>query len=276
MATQTITRNQKHAVVSSAEWLAARKELLRKEKELTRMRDEISRERLTLPWEEVTKQYVFEGPKGKQTLAELFEGRNQLIIYHFMFGPEWQEGCPSCSFIADHFDGAAVHLANRGITLCAVSRAPYAKIEPFKKRMGWRFNWVSSNGTDFNWDYRVSFTKEEMVSGKKPYNYGTVDFPSDEAPGLSVFYKDEDGKVYHTYSTFARGGDILIGAYNFLDIAPLGRNEEQFEWPMQWVRHHDKYPDPYFADAPRIADAQKTKGAVEQAKSSCCSGEHES
>jgi predicted dithiol-disulfide oxidoreductase (DUF899 family) len=269
MATQTITRNPKHAVVSPAEWLAARKELLRKEKELTRLRDEISRERLELPWEEVKKEYVFNGPKGKRTLAELFDGRDQLIVYHFMFGPEWAEGCPSCSFIADHFDGAAVHLANRGITLTAVSRAPFEKIEPFKKRMGWRFNWVSSDGNDFNWDYHVSFTKEEITGVKMPYKYGTSSFPSDEAPGLSVFYKDEAGKVFHTYSTYARGGDILIGAYNFLDIAPLGRNEERFDWPMQWVRHHDKYPDPYFADAP------KPKGAIEQAKDSCCSGEQQ-
>ena len=268
--THGITDAEKHAVVSEAEWLKARKELLRKEKEFTRLRDELSRERLELPWEEVKQEYVFNGPKGKQTLAELFDGRDQLIVYHFMFGPEWAEGCPSCSFIADHFDGAAVHLANRGVTLTAVSRAPYEKIESFKRRMGWRFHWVSSTGNDFNWDYHVSFTKEEVASGKMPYNYGTMTFPSDEAPGLSVFYKDGSGKVFHTYSTFARGGDILIGAYNFLDIAPKGRNEAQFDWPMQWVRHHDKYSDPYFADA------VKTKGAVEQAKSSCCSGEQKS
>lgn len=268
--THGITDTEKHAVVSPAEWLKARIELLSKEKEFTRLRDELSQQRLQLPWEEVKKEYVFNGAKGKQTLAELFDGRDQLIVYHFMFGPEWAEGCPSCSFIADHFDGAAVHLANRGVTLAAVSRAPYQKIDPFKKRMGWRFNWVSSNGNDFNWDYHVSFTKEEVASGKMTYNYGTTSFPSDEGPGLSVFNKDEAGKVFHTYSTFARGGDILIGAYNFLDIAPKGRNEAGFDWPMQWVRHHDKYPDQYFADA------AKTKGAVEQAKSSCCSSEHES
>jgi predicted dithiol-disulfide oxidoreductase (DUF899 family) len=268
MATQTIPLHKKHAVVSPADWLAARKELLRKEKEFTRLRDELSRERLELPWEEAKKQYVFEGSKGKQTLADLFEGRNQLIVYHFMFGPEWEEGCPSCSFIADNFDGSAVHLANRGVTLVAVSRAPYPKIEEFKTRMGWRFKWVSSYGGDFNWDYHVSFTKEEMASAKQPYNYGMNTFPSDEAPGLSAFYKNDAGEVLHTYSTFARGGDMLIGAYNFLDIAPLGRNEAQFEWPMQWVRHHDKYPDQYFADA------QKPKGAIEQTNESCCSGEH--
>jgi predicted dithiol-disulfide oxidoreductase (DUF899 family) len=268
--TQTPSGTQKHAVVSEGEWLKARKELLRKEKEFTRLRDELSQQRLDLPWEEVKKEYVFDGAQGKQKLVQLFEGRDQLIVYHFMFGPEWAEGCPSCSLIADHFDGAAVHLANRGVTLCAVSRAPFTKIEPFKKRMGWRFNWVSSYGGDFNWDYHVSFTKEEMASGTMQYNYGANSFPSDEGPGLSVFYKDETGKVFHTYSTYARGGDILIGAYNFLDIAPKGRNEAGFDWPMQWVRHHDKYPDPYFADA------QKTKGAIEQAQSSCCSGEHAS
>jgi len=269
MATQTITRDQKHAVVSPAEWLAARKELLRKEKEFTRLRDELSRERLELPWEEVRKEYVFDGPKGRQALGDLFEGRNQLIVYHFMFGPDWQEGCPGCSFLADHFDGAAVHLANRSVTLCAVSRAPYAKIEAFKKRMGWRFNWVSSNQTDFNRDYHVSFSKEDVARKKKDYNYGTIPVESEELPGLSAFYKGEDGNIYHTYSNYARGGDILINTYNFLDVAPLGRNEGGLQPPMQWVRHHDKYADPYFADA------QKSKGAIEQAKHSCCSGEQE-
>ena len=271
MATQTITR-PKHSVVSPEEWLAARKELLRKEKELTRLRDELSRQRLELPWEEVKKEYVFNGPKGKQTLAQLFDGRDQLIVYHFMFGPEWAEGCPSCSFLGDHFDGVAVHLANRGVTFTAVSRAPYEKIEPFKKRMGWRFNWASSNGSDFNWDYHVSFTKEQVASGKLAYNYSDkpFEFPSEELPGLSAFYKDEEGKVFHTYSTYTRGLDILLGAYNFLDMAPLGRNEAQFDWPMQWVKHRDKYPDQYFADA------AKPKEAVEQANSSCCSDEQAS
>jgi predicted dithiol-disulfide oxidoreductase (DUF899 family) len=268
MSTTQMGRNiENHPVVSAAEWLAARKELLRKEKELTSLRDELSRERLELPWEEVTKEYVFEGPQGKQTLPQLFEGCSQLIIYHFMFGPEWKEGCPSCSLIADHFDGAAVHLANRDVTLTAASRAPIAKIEEFKKRMGWRFRWVSSNASDFNFDYHVSFTKDELASGRKPYNYGLTDFPSDEAPGLSVFFKNAAGKVFHTYSTFARGGDILIGAYNFLDIAPKGRNEQGLDFPMAWVRHHDRYPDQYFADA-------KRKAEDDSAASSCCGGEH--
>jgi predicted dithiol-disulfide oxidoreductase (DUF899 family) len=267
--TQGIT--EKHAVVSAAEWLAARKELLRKEKEFTRLRDELSRARMKLPWEEVTKDYVFVGPQERQTLAQLFGGRKQLIIYHFMFGSEWKEGCPSCSLLADHFDGAAVHLANRDVTFAAVSRAPYPKIAEFKSRMGWRFHWVSSDGSDFNRDYHVSFPKEEVASGKLTYNYndGAFDYPSEELPGLSAFYKNEAGKVFHTYSAYARGLDILIGAYNFLDVAPLGRNEGGLDWPMQWVRHHDKYPDPYFADATRA------KGPVEHAKSSCCS-EHTS
>jgi predicted dithiol-disulfide oxidoreductase (DUF899 family) len=264
-----ITDTERHAVVSATEWLAARKELLRKEKEFTRLRDELSRERLQLPWENVRKEYEFEGPEGKQTLAQLFGNRSQLIVYHFMFGPEWKEGCPSCSLLADHFDGAAVHLANRDVTLTVVSRAPIAKVAEFKKRMGWRFNWVSSYGSDFNWDYHVSFSKEEMANGKKQYNYALVDFPSDEGPGFSAFYKDATGAVFHTYSAYARGGDIMIGTYNFLDIAPKGRNEEGLEFPMAWVKHHDRYPDPCFADA-------EGGNQVGSWKSSCCGGEQRS
>jgi len=238
-------------VVSQAEWLVARKELLRKEKELTRLRDEISRQRRELPWEKVEKQYVFDGPKGKEALADLFDGRSQLIVYHFMFGPEWQEGCPSCSFNMDHTDGALVHLAQRDVTLLAVSRAPLAKIEAFKKRMGWRFKWVSSNQNDFNRDYHVSFTKEEMAKGKVDYNYEMQEFPSEEAPGISVFYKDSSGNIFHTYSSYARGTETVIGTYNYLDLVPKGRDEDDLQFTMAWVRHHDRYSDGYLADAAR-------------------------
>jgi len=227
--------------VSPAEWVAARKELLEKEKEFTRLRDELSRARRELPWEKVEKQYVFEGPKGKETLAELFGGRSQLIVYHFMLGPGWKEGCPSCSFIADHFDGMRVHLAARDITLVAVSRAPLAEIEVFKKRMGWGFKWVSSHGTDFNLDYQVSREPGKTAEEKVLYNYEMQAFPSEERPGLSVFHKDAAGEVFHTYSTYARGLDILVGAYNFIDLTPTGRNEEGLKNTMAWVRHHDKY-----------------------------------
>jgi predicted dithiol-disulfide oxidoreductase (DUF899 family) len=254
-------------VVSHDEWLAARKEHLAKEKEFTRLRDELSRQRRELPWEKVEKQYVFDGPRGKETLADLFDGRSQLIVYHFMLGPGWSEGCPSCSYISDHFDGLAIHLANRDVTLVVVSRAPLAEIEAFKKRMGWRFKWVSSNGSDFNYDYHVSFRAEERASGAVYYNYDQMKFPSEEGPGISVFAKNADG-VFHTYSSYARGLDILVGAYNFLDLVPKGRDEDGLAHTMAWVRHHDKYSQGYFVDPTQIY--------VEPAKVSggCCSGEH--
>lgn len=229
-------------VVPQADWLAARKELLTKEKEFTRLRDEISRHRRELPWEKVDKNYVFDGPQGKQTLSDLFDGRSQLIVYHFMFGPGWKEGCPSCSFLADSFDGAAVHLAQRDATFVAVSRASLPEIEAFQKRMGWRFKWVSSFGSDFNVDYQVSTAKDEQAKGKVYYNYKLTEFPFEERPGASVFFKDTDGEVFHTYSTYARGLDILLTAYNLLDMTPKGRNEEnEVPYPMAWVRHHDRY-----------------------------------
>lgn len=231
-----------HAIVSEQEWLAAREALLAKEKEFTRLRDELSARRRELPWVKVEKSYVFDGPGGKQTLAELFAGRSQLMVYHFMFGPGWEQGCPSCSFLADHFDGAIVHLAQRDVTLVAASRAPLAQIETFKKRMGWRFKWVSSHGSDFNTDYHVSFPNKQE-GAKVYYNYAVGEFPAEEAPGLSVFYKDADGQVFHTYSTYARGLDILLGAYNFLDFAPKGRDEAALPWTMAWVRHHDRYEE---------------------------------
>ncbi len=235
-------------VVSQAEWLAARKELLSKEKEFTRLRDQLSRQRRELPWEKVEKAYVFDGPKGKETLADLFGGKSQLIVYHFMFGPGWEEGCPSCSFISDHIDGSVVHLAARDVRLVVVSRAPLAQIEAFKKRMGWRFKWVSSYGSDFNYDYQVSMTKEEMEKGRVYYNYAMQQFPSEERPGASAFYKDGAGNIFHTYSTYARGLDILIGAYNWLDLAPKGRDEDGLAYTMAWVRHRDKYSNAQLLD----------------------------
>ena len=237
-----------HKVVSRDEWLTARKDLLAKEKDFTRQRDALSAERRKLPWVKVEKEYLFESPDGKQTLADLFGRKSQLIVYHFMLGPGWEEGCKSCSYLGDHFDGSAVHLAHRDVTLTAVSRAPLAQIEPFKKRMGWRFPWVSSNGSDFNYDYHVSFTKDQLAQGKVDYNYSETEFPSEEAPGASVFYKDKTGDVFHTYSTYARGLDILVGAYNFLDLAPKGRDEEALKFTMAWVRHHDKYVDGELVD----------------------------
>src|SRR5690242_11905126 len=228
-----------HKVVSQGEWLAARKALLVKEKEFTRQRDALSKQRRDLPWLKVDKNYVFDGPDGKETLAELFGARSQLVVYHFMLGPGWVQGCPSCSFLADHFDGANVHLAQRDVTLVVVSRAPLAEIEAYQKRMGWKFKWVSSYGTDFNRDFGVSFSKEEMA-GEVDYNYAKGKFPSEEAPGLSAFIKD-GGTVFHTYSAYARGLDILVGAYNFLDLAPKGRDEDALPWSMAWVKRHDEY-----------------------------------
>jgi predicted dithiol-disulfide oxidoreductase (DUF899 family) len=253
---------------SHDEWLAARKTFLAKEKEFTRLRDELSQQRRELPWEKVEKQYVFDGPGGKETLADLFAGRSQLIIYHFMFGPGWKEGCPSCSYLADHFDGPSIHLANRDATLAVVSRASQPEIAAFKKRMGWQFHWASSLGSDFNYDYHVSFTPEERAKGKVSYNYDLVEFPSEEGPGLSVFFKDAGGTIYHTYSSYARGLDILVGAYNFLDFAPKGRDEEGLGFSMAWVRHHDKYGQGYFVD-PNQPYMQP-----EKTESGCCSEEH--
>ena len=232
-----------HRVVSQEDWLAARRQLLRKEKEFTRLRDQLSAERRELPWLRVEKEYVFDGPDGKETLADLFDGRSQLMVYHFMFGPGWEQGCPSCSFLSDHIDAANWHLPERDVTLLGVSRAPLSEIEAFKQRMGWRFKWVSSYGNDFNRDYHVSFTPDEMAQGEVYYNYGLTEFPSEEAPGISVFYKDPSGAIFHTYSAYARGLDMLVGAYNYLDLAPKGRDEAALPWTMAWVRHHDRYED---------------------------------
>jgi predicted dithiol-disulfide oxidoreductase (DUF899 family) len=231
---------KKHPVVAHDEWLAARRALLVKEKELTRQRDRLSAERRALPWVKVEKDYVFDGPNGRQTLRDLFEGRSQLLVYHFMYGPDWEEGCPSCSFWADNFNGAIEHLKARDVTMIAVSRAPYSTLNAFQKRMGWSFKWVSSLGSDFNYDFQASFTPEQQ-KGKVFYNFEKQEFPSDEAPGISVFYKDETGEVFHTYSAYSRGIDAVNGAYQLLDLVPKGRDEQDLPWTMAWVRHHDKY-----------------------------------
>ena len=237
-----------HEIVSREEWVAIRKDLLEKEKELTRLHDQLAAQRRALPWVKIEKDYLFDTQDSKQTLAELFDGRSQLVIYHFMFGPEWKEGCPSCSFTSDHIDGALVHLAARDVTMVMVSRAPLTKIEAFKKRMGWRFKWASSYGTDFNRDFHVAFTKDEIAQGKVYYNYTMQEFPSEEAPGISVFHKNSGGDVFHTYSTFGRGVEQLVSTYMILDMVPKGRDEDHLDFTMEWVRHHDRYGTDEFAD----------------------------
>lgn len=249
-------------VVSQDQWLQARKELLAAEKEFTRRRDELSRKRRELPWVKVEKDYVFAGPQGPVALAGLFAGRSQLVVYHFMLGPGWEEGCKSCSFLADHFDATRIHLAHRDTNLVAISRAPMEQIRAYQQRMGWRFPWVSSFETEFNRDFGVSFTQEELA-GEIDYNYGKTRFGATEAPGLSVFSKDETGAVFHTYSTYARGLDMLIGTYQFLDLTPKGRDEDGLKFTMAWVRHHDRYEDGYVLDA----EAGYEKPRV---KSECC------
>jgi predicted dithiol-disulfide oxidoreductase (DUF899 family) len=228
-----------HKIVSEKEWIEARKQFLIKEKEFTRLRDQLNQERRDLPWKAVNKEYIFNGPNGKQTLPELFDGRSQLIVYHFMFDPKWEGGCPHCSFWADNFNGIITHLNQRDVTMIAVSRAPYSKLAAYKKRMGWDFKWVSSYDTDFNFDHHVSFTPEELAKKKAFYNFTIQDSLDSEREGVSVFYKDPTGNVFHTYSTYARGIDIVNTAYNYLDMAPKGRDESgqgQF-----WVRRHDEY-----------------------------------
>ena len=225
-------------IVSRAEWLAARKQHLLKEKELTRLRDRLSAERRALPWVRVDKTYTFDTPGGKATLADLFDGRSQLAIYHFMLTPGSDHICNGCAFLADHVDAARMHFEHADLSFAAVSRAPLAQIEPVKRRMGWRFKWASSFGSDFNYDYGVSFTEEQIAKGQLEYNYGTAQYPAVDLPGTSVFAKDESGQVFHTYSSYARGGDLLIGAFNWLDLTPKGRNETII---MDWVRLHDEY-----------------------------------
>ena len=229
-----------HPVVSKERWVAERKALLAREKELTHLRDQIARERRALPWQHVKKNYVFDAPEGRRTLVELFQGRRQLMVQHFMFGPGWEQGCPSCSYMADHTDGMNVHLAHRDVSFVAISRAPLAEIERFRQRMGWQFKWVSSNGNDFNYDFGVSFTPEEVAKGKLHYNYGEWPLVGEEWPGISVFYRDDANVVFHTYSTYGRGVEVMMGTYNLLDLTPKGRDEEPGQG-MGWVRHHDRY-----------------------------------
>jgi predicted dithiol-disulfide oxidoreductase (DUF899 family) len=232
-----------HQIVSRDEWLAARTELLRREKEFTRLRDELSAERRALPWVKIETNYVFDGPNGTQTLADLFDGRSQLVVKHFMFGPDWSEGCVGCSFEVDQVQGALMHLRHHDVAYAAVSRAPIEKIEAFRRRMGWPINWVSSNGNDFNYDFNVSFMPEQIASGQAFYNYRQGASVIDEMSGRSVFYRDEGGQIFHTYSSFARGGEMFLGSYAFLDIAPKGRNETINGNLTDWVRHHDRYED---------------------------------
>ncbi len=227
-----------HPVVSQEQWVVERTKLLEHERELTHLRDQVARERRALPWVLIDKVYTFDTLEGTRTLADLFEGRRQLMVQHFMLAPGWEEGCPSCSFMADHTDGMKVHLAHRDVTFVAISRAALAEIERFRRRMGWRFKWVSSFGSDFNHDFRVSFTPEE-AKGQVYYNYGMQPFECEELPGISVFYKDEAGDLFHTYSTYRRGVEVMMGTYSLLDLTPKGRDERK--GPMEWVRHHDRY-----------------------------------
>ncbi|MCQ1849878.1 DUF899 domain-containing protein [Neorhizobium galegae] len=237
-----VTMSPKNPVVSREEWLEARRKLLALEKEETHLRDKVRAERQAMPWVKVDKDYVFDTPKGKKSLTELFDGRSQLLVYHFMLGPDWDAGCLGCSFLSDHIDGALPHLNNHDVTYVAVARAPLDKIEAYKKRMGWKFPWVSSFGSDFNFDYHVSFTKEDLAREKVYYNFREVP-PSeahDELPGLSAFYRNEAGEIFHTYSSYARGGEELIGTLMILDRAPLGRNEAS---TMNFVKRHDEYEE---------------------------------
>jgi len=228
---------QNHKVVSREEWLRARREHLAKEKEFTRLRDQLSQQRRELPWVKVEKPYTFDAAEGRLTLADLFGGKGQLLVYHFMFGPDWTEGCPSCSFWADNYNGVDIHLAHRDTALVAISRAPLVKIDAYKKRMGWTFRWVSSAGSDFNFDYGASFKPGEQAF---QYNFGTIKPYGEETPGISVFRRGDDGAIYHTYSTYARGLDVVNGTYHLLDLTSKGRDEDP-EHPMSWVKRHDRY-----------------------------------
>ena len=232
---------ENHKIVSENEWIEYRRALLKDEKEFTMLRDRLSQQRRDLPWIVVNKEYIFEGPNGKQTLSKLFEGRSQLVVYHFMFDPSWDAACPHCSFWADNFNGIIVHLNQRDVTMIVVSRAPYRKLADYQKRMSWDFKWFSCYDTDFNFDYNVSFTSEELVRKEAFYNFTIQDPHSSEREGVSIFYKDPVGRIFHTYSAYARGIDILNTAYNYLDLVPKGRDEEGHEFPQFWVRRHDEY-----------------------------------
>ncbi len=230
-----------HLTVSRDKWLEARRDLLAAEKDLTRRSDQVAQLRRQLPWVRVDKDYVFEGPDGRQKLADLFDGRRQLMVQHFMLTPGAEEGCKSCSFMADHVEGMLPHLAHRDVTFVVISRAPFAEIERFRKRMGWPFKWLSSYGNSFNYDFRVSFTGQEVAKGELPYNYGTWPYAFEEWPGVSVFWKDEAGDVFHTYSTYGRGVEVMMGTYRMLDLTPKGRDERDTFYKMEWLSHHDRY-----------------------------------
>ena len=232
---------EKHSVVSHDEWIEARKRLLAEEKEFTRRRDELTKRRQALPWERIEKNYVFDGPAGKRSLADLFHGKSQLIVYHFMFDADWDAGCKSCSFWADNFDGIDVHLAQRDISFVAVSRAPFPKLQAYRTRMGWSFAWFSSHGSDFNHDFGVGFTPDEMASGATLYNYATIKPPVSEMVGISVFFKDDGESIFHTYSAYSRGVDMVNGAYHYMDLAPKGRDEAELPYTQAWVQRHDEY-----------------------------------
>jgi predicted dithiol-disulfide oxidoreductase (DUF899 family) len=255
-----------HTIGTRKDWLKARLDLLKAEKDLTRRSDALAEKRQALPWVRVDKPYVFEAPAGRRTLAELFDGRRQLLVQHFMLGPDWQQGCPSCSFMADHSDGMTIHLAHRDTSFVAISRAPLAEIERFRRRMGWQFPWVSSHGSDFNYDFGVSFTPEQLAKGID-YNFGPWPYPYEELPGVSVFVRDEAGEVFHTYSTYGRGVEVMMGTYRMLDLTPKGRDERNVEYKMEWVRHHDRYE--------AVPEAKPRSGTVEELQSalkphSCC------
>lgn len=236
-----LVSTENHRTVAREEWLAERRALLEQEKELTHLRDRIAEQRRALPWVRVEKNYLFDTPHGKRSLADLFDGRHQLLVQHFMLAPGWEQGCPSCSFMADHTDGMLLHLAHRDVTLVAVSRATLPEIERFRHRMGWRFNWASSHGSDFNYDFRVSFTPDEVARGNLDYNYGGWPYSYDEWPGISVFFKNHAGQIFHTYSTYGRGVEVMMGTYSMLDLVPKGRDEKDVENKMEWLRHHDRY-----------------------------------
>jgi predicted dithiol-disulfide oxidoreductase (DUF899 family) len=230
-----------HEIVSHDQWFAARRRLLAKEKEFLRLRDELSSERRDLPWERVDKRHVFEGPAGEETLADLFAGRRQLIVYHFMFAPDWDAGCRGCSFWADNFNNVVPHLNQRDVSLAAISRAPLSKLLAFAARMGWTFKWVSAANSDFNYDYQVSFRPEDLAHGTAVYNYAPFEKSMTDMPGFSVFYRDENGGIFHTYSTYSRGLDPMNVAYQLLDLVPKGRDEAGLPQPMAWVKLHDQY-----------------------------------
>lgn len=247
-----------HPVASRDAWLELRRALLAREKELTRLGDQVARERHALPWVRVDKPYTFATPDGPRTLVELFDGRRQLMVQHFMFGPGWEQGCKSCSFMTDQLQGAEVHLRHRDLSVVLVSRATLPEIERFRERMGWALRWVSAHDSDFNQDFHVSFSPQDRADGEVDYNYHRIAFPQDEAPGISFFVKDDAGEVFHAYSTYGRGVEVMMTAYRLLDMAPRGRDEAQMRFGMEWLRHHDRYDD---APAPAAASSCCTSRA---------------